>query len=146
MASGPSTERFTESASAVNRTLRDTTTGWVRSVAAVAAEPVKETRSCSVRWSNRSPADPATNCSVPSGRSPDSTISSTSRAVRNAVGLAGLTTDGTPARNAGPSFSNGPHTGKLNALTCTATPCSGVQMCWPTNVPPRPSGSTGPST
>ena len=53
---------------------------------------MKETRSCSVRWSNRSPTDPATNCSVPSGSSPDSTISSTSRAVRNAVGLAGLTT------------------------------------------------------
>ena len=71
---------------------------------------------------------------------------SMSFAVRNAVGLAGFTTVGTPARNAGASFSNGPHTGKLNALTCTATPWRGVQMCWPRNVPPRPSGSRAPST
>jgi hypothetical protein len=83
---------------------------------------------------------------VPSGSRPDPTTSSTSFAVRNAVGLAGLTTDGTPARKAGANFSNGPHTGKLNALTCTATPCSDVAMCWPTNVPPRESGSTSPST
>ena len=96
-----------------------------------------------MRWSNRSPRPPATNCSEPSGSSPESTISSTSFAVRNAVGLAGLISDGTPARNAGASFSSGPQTGKLNALICTATPRSGVQMCWPTKVPPRPSGSTG---
>ena len=137
---------LSESASAVNRTPRWTITGWVRSVAAVDAEPVKETVSCSVRWSNRSPTPPATNCSAPSGSSPESTISSTSFAVRNAVGLAGFTRLGTPARNAGASFSSGPHTGKLNALTWTATPRNDVQRCWPTNVPPRPSGSSAPST
>ncbi len=73
-------------------------------------------------------------------------ISSTSRCVRYAVWLAGFTRVGTPARKAGASFSSGPQTGKLNALTCTATPRDGVRMCWPTNVPPLPSGSTGPST
>ena len=145
-ASGPSAERLSESASAENRTEFRTIAGCARRVCAVDAEPVNATRSWPVRWSNMSPTEPATNCHVPSGSSPESTISSVSRAVRNAVGLAGLTTLGTPARNAGANFSSGPHTGKLNALTCTATPCSGVQTCWPRNVPPRPSGSTAPST
>ena len=77
---------------------------------------------------------------------PDSTISSTIRWVRYAVWLAGLIRHGTPARNAGASFSSGPHIGKLNALIWTATPRSGVQMCWPTKVPPLPSGSNAPST
>ncbi len=36
---------------------------------------------------------------------------------------------GTPANKVGASFSNMPHTGKLNALMCTAAPSSGVQMC-----------------
>ena len=49
--------------------------------------------------------------------------------------MAGLTRLGTPARNAGANFSSGPQTGKLNALICTATPRSGVRMCWPTNWP-----------
>ena len=93
-----------------------------------------------------SPSEPATNCTAPGGSSSASTISRTSSAVRYAVGLAGLISDGTPASNAGASFSNGPHTGKLNALICTATPCSGVAMCWPRNVPPLDSGSTSPST
>ena len=35
---------------------------------------------------------------------------------------AGFTMLGRPARNAGASFSRKPHTGKLNALICTATP------------------------
>ncbi len=145
-ASGPRIDRFSESASPVNRTRAPTSTGCVRSLAAVDAEPVNATLSCSVRWSNRSPMPPATNCTEPSGSRPEATISSTSFAVRNAVGLAGLISDGTPARNAGASFSSGPQTGKLNALICTATPRSGVQMCWPTKVPPRPSGSSAPST
>ncbi len=145
-ASGPSAEKFSESASAEKRTEFRTIAGCVRNVCAVDAEPVKLTRSWPVRWSNVSPRPPATNCSAPSGSRPESTISSTSFAVRNAVGLAGFTSVGTPARNAGASFSSGPHTGKLNALTWTATPRRGVQTCWPRNVPPLPSGSTSPST
>ena len=145
-ASGPSADRLSESASAENRTLCRTTPGCARSVAAVAAEPVNPTRSWPVRWSSVSPSEPATNCTAPGGSSSASTISRTSSAVRYAVGLAGLISDGTPARNAGASFSSGPQTGKLNALICTATPCSGVAMCWPTNVPPLHSGSTSPST
>ncbi|GAA3353829.1 hypothetical protein GCM10020366_08480 [Saccharopolyspora gregorii] len=145
-ASGPRIEQFSESASALNRTEFRTIAGWARSCCAVAAEPVNDTRSCAVTWSSRSPALPATNCSEPSGRMPDSTISSTSRAVRYAVWLAGLTRLGTPARNAGANFSSGPQTGKLKALICTATPRSGVAMCWARNVPPLLSGSTAPST
>jgi hypothetical protein len=42
------------------------------------------------------------------------------------VGVAGFTSVGMPARNAGANFSSEPHTGKLNALICTATPGSRV--------------------
>ena len=80
-ASGPRIDRFSESASPVNRTLRATRSGCVRSFAAVDAEPVNPTLSCSVRWSNRSPRPPATNCTEPAGSRPESTISSTSFAV-----------------------------------------------------------------
>ena len=45
VASGPSTEQLSESASALKRTEFATTAGWVRSLRAVAAEPVKKTRS-----------------------------------------------------------------------------------------------------
>jgi hypothetical protein len=51
-----------------------------------------------------------------------SNIKATKRSVTYAVGLAGFTSDDMPARNAGANFSNGPHTGKLNALIWTATP------------------------
>ena len=143
--SGPRMEQFSESASALNRMERSTMAGWARSCLAVAADPVKDTRSCSPRWSNRPPMLPQTSWIAPSGSSPEATISSTSRAVRYAVWVAGLTRLGTPAMNAGANFSSGPQTGKLNALIWTATPCSGVRMCWPTKVPPLPSGSTAPS-
>ena len=112
-ASGPRIEQLSESASAVKRTARAESTGWVRNCRAVDAEPVNDTRSCSVRWSNRSPTEPARNCTAPSGSTPESTISRTSSAVRNAVGVAGLMIDGTPARNAGANFSSGPQHGKL---------------------------------
>ena len=144
-ASGPRTEQFSESASALNRTDRPTMAGWARSCLAVAADPVKDTVSCSPRCSNSPPMLPQTSWIDPSGSSPDATISSTSRAVRYAVGVAGLTRLGTPAMNAGANFSSGPQTGKLNALTWTATPCREVRTCWPTKVPPRPSGSAAPS-
>ena len=42
--------------------------------------------------------------------------------IRNIGLAAGFTIDGTPAMNAGASFSRNPHTGKLYALICTATP------------------------
>ena len=112
-ASGPRIEQLSESASAVKRTARAVSVGWVRSCWAVDAEPVNETRSCSVRWSNRSPTEPARNCTDPSGSSPEPITSSMSAAVRNAVGVAGLTIEGTPARKAGASFSSGPQQGKL---------------------------------
>ena len=44
---------------------------------------------------------------------PDSTMLRTTCSVRYAVALAGFTTLGTPARNAGASFSSMPQTGKL---------------------------------
>ncbi len=47
-ASGPRTDMFSESASALNLTDRATTFGWLRSRFAVLAEPVKLSRSCSV--------------------------------------------------------------------------------------------------
>ncbi len=144
-ASGPRIEQFSESASTLNRTEFAATTGWVRNRWPVEAEPVNDTRSWSVRCSKRSPTPPQISCSEPTGNSPESTISSTSRCVRYAVWLAGLIRLGTPARKAGANFSSGPHTGKLNALICTATPRNGVQMCCPTNVPPLLSGSTAPS-
>ena len=89
---------------------------------------------------------PQMSWTVPSGSSPEEMISSASFAVRYAVWLAGLIRLGTPARNAGASFSSGPQTGKLNALIWIATPRKGVAMCWPANVPPLLSGSTAPST
>ncbi len=90
VASGPRIEQLSESASALNRTPRETTVGCERSRCAVEAEPVKPSRSCSSRWSSRSPALPHTYCSAPSGSNPDSTISSTMREVRYAVCEAGL--------------------------------------------------------
>ncbi len=72
-------------------------------------------------------------------------ISSTSRADRYAVCGAGFTRLGM-GEERGRELPSGPQTGKLNALICTATPCSGVQMCRPANVPPLLSGSTSPST
>ena len=46
------------------------TVGWVRSLSAVEAEPVKLTTSWPVRWSNRSPTPPTISCTAPVGRTP----------------------------------------------------------------------------
>ena len=73
---------FSESASALNLTDLATTFGWLRRRLAVLAEPVKLSRSCSVRWSSRSPALPLTSCRAPSGRTWASMISSIISAVR----------------------------------------------------------------
>ena len=73
---------FSESASALNLTDLATTFGWLRSRLAVLAEPVKLSRSCSPRWSSRSPALPLTSWSAPSGRICAPMMSSTIRAVR----------------------------------------------------------------
>jgi hypothetical protein len=56
-------------------------------------------------------------------------IRRTSASVRYAVWLAGLTMVGSPARNAGASFSSMPQTGKLKALIWTATPGRDVYTC-----------------
>ena len=87
-ASGPRIEQFSESASAVNRTPFGDDHGVGAQPLRGAADPVKPTTSCSVRWSSRSPALPATSCSEPSGSRPDSTISST-MPVGEVRGLAG---------------------------------------------------------
>ena len=146
VASGPRIEQFSESASALKRTASPTTAGWLRSRLAVAAEPVKATVSCPPRWSNRSPTPPHSSCTDPGGRAPDSTRCRNASSVTYAVWLAGLTIAGTPASTAGASFSSIPQTGKLKALTNTATPRREVWTCWPTKVPPRPSGCGCPST
>ncbi|BBE23864.1 hypothetical protein MN0502_27470 [Arthrobacter sp. MN05-02] len=73
-------------------------------------------------------------------------ISFTTAAARKPVGVAGFTMVGTPARKAGASFSSMPHTGKLKALICTATPGMRVWMCVPRNEPSLDSTSGGPST
>jgi len=121
-ASLPSTIALIESVSLVKRTPPVCTLSWERSRSAVDAEPVNDTMSPSLRFSNRSGTPPDTSCRAPSGTSPVSTRMRTIASVRYAVGVAGLTSVGTPARNAGASFSSGPHTGKLNALICTAAP------------------------
>ena len=76
----------------------------------------------------------------------DSTMARATTSVRKQVTVAGFTRLGMPARNDVDSFSSIPHTGKLNALICTATPSSGTQMCRPTKVPPLLSASGPPST
>ena len=120
--SGPRMAQLSESASTPSVTPPCSTCGWFRSSPAVWAEPVKATESWTVS-SSRSPLGlPASSCSEPSGRIPDSTMRRTTSSVRYAVWLAGLTMLGRPARNAGASFSSIPQTGKLKALTWTATP------------------------
>jgi hypothetical protein len=81
VASGPSTEQFSESASALNRTELATTAGELRSLRAVAAEPVKKTRSCPARPSSSPAGLPASSCSEPSGSRPDPTIDRTTASV-----------------------------------------------------------------
>ncbi len=73
-ASGPRTEALRLSCSAMNLTLSRITTGWVRSLSAVAAEPVKPTTSWPVRWSNKSPTPPTISCNEPGGSRPLSTM------------------------------------------------------------------------
>ena len=48
-----------------------------------------------------------------------------------AVGVAGFTIIGRPARIVGPSFSRKPHTGKLNALMASTRPGREVWIVWP---------------
>ncbi len=120
--SGAMIAALSESVSAVKRTPFSCTLVWARSDWAVAAEPVKATWSRASRWSSRSRAAPEISCREPSGSSPESSMSRTHASVTYPVGVAGFTMVGTPAMNAGANFSSMPHTGKLNALICTATP------------------------
>ncbi len=142
VASGPSTEALIESVSLVNRT---PSAVCARSPAAVEALPVNETRSPSRRRSKTPGRDPLTSCRDPSGSSPESTRIRTHASAMYAVGVAGFTIDGTPARNAGANFSSAPHIGKLKALICSATPGRRVYTCRPRKDPSFDSGSTGPS-
>ena len=144
--SGPSTQAFRLSASAVKRTPPDTTAGCPRSAATVAAEPVTLSRSWPVSASSRPSVPPTSSWRAPSGSRPEPSSRRTRCSVTCAVCGAGFTTLGTPASSAGASFSSGPQTGKLKALTCSTAPVSGVSRCRPTKVPPRPSCSTGPSS
>ena len=80
--SGPSTEQLSESASTWSVTPPCSTDGCWRRMPAVWAEPVKATESCTPRWSSRSPAEPESSCSEPSGRMPDSMIRRTTSSVR----------------------------------------------------------------
>ena len=101
----------------------------------VQAEPVKVTTSWPVTWSSRSPTEPEISCSAPSGRMPDSTIRRTIE-LGQVGGLArGLDDAGTPAISVGAIFSSMPQKGKLKALMWTATPSSGVRMCWAEKLP-----------
>ena len=122
-ASVPSTEALIESVSLVNRTPPVCTESFARSFSAVDAEPVKATRSPRRRWSNRSGTLPDTSCSDPVGQQArldedaherlGEVAGRASRASR-----ASARRRGTPGAN----FSSDPHTGKLKALICTATP------------------------
>ena len=76
---------------------------------------------------------------------PLSWIVATTASVKKQVTVAGLTMAGTPASQLTATFSNMPHTGKLNALMCTATPRLGTRMWWPPNVPSLLSGTYSPS-
>ena len=80
--SGARIAQFSESASALNGTDRRTRLAFMRSRAAVSAEPVKVTMSLSSSRSSSSPVPPITSCRLPSGSSPDSSISRTQASVR----------------------------------------------------------------
>src|SRR5690606_3401334 len=96
-ASGPRMEALSESCSAMKRVAFWTRLRFMRSMAAVSAEPVKETTSWPESWSSRSPVPPTTNCTAPSGTSPDSTIMRKQASATHAVAEAGLTMAGMPA-------------------------------------------------
>ena len=126
-ASGPSSEALRLSRSATKRTDSRAITGCVCSFSAVEAEPVKLTMS----WHGQmveQVADAADD-QLDRARRQDVRLDhdlergfGTDRPSRDA----GFTIAGTPASRVGASFSSIPHTGKLNALMCTAAPCSGV--------------------
>ncbi len=145
-ASGPSREAFRLSCSAMKVTERPSRFRFERRVSAVSALPVKLTTSWASSRSRRSPVPPTISCTAPPGRMPDSAMRLKQAAATCAVAVAGFVITGMPARMAGASFSSMPHTGKLNALMCTAAPRFGTATCWPMKVPPRDSASTSPSS
>jgi hypothetical protein len=108
--------QLSESASALKRSEFAATAGWVRSLRAVAAEPVNKTRSWSARPSRRPAALPASSCTDPSGSRPVSMIVRTTGTVREAVWLAGFTIAGTPARKARASCSRKPQTREVEGV------------------------------
>ncbi len=80
--SGPSTEQLSESASTLRVTPPWRTCGWLRMSPAVCADPVKPTRSWTPSSSMRPAGLPASSCSEPSGRIPDSMMRRTASSVR----------------------------------------------------------------
>ena len=74
-ASAPRIDAFRLSCSAVNRVPARSRRGFERNVNAVSADPVNATTSCPPSRSSMSPREPATSCTAPSGRMPDSTTS-----------------------------------------------------------------------
>ena len=118
---------FKESASMLNGTACWAMRGCCFKAIPVDADPVNVTTSRSSTWSKMFLAEPHTNCKAPGGRMPLSWMAETTASVKKHVTVAGLTMAGTPANQLTATFSNMPHTGKLNALMCTATPRFGTK-------------------
>jgi len=144
-ASGPRTVALSESASRLNGTPSSLNRPVDFRRNPVAYEPVNVTTSWRCTGSRIPWPLPTTSCRAPSGRIPLETMSRTTRSVKKLVNSDGLTTAGTPASRFTAIFSSMPHTGKLNALMCTATPRSGSITCWPPKVPPLESLTSPPS-
>ena len=138
--SSPKTIQFKLSASMLKGTHSSSMRFCDFSISPVVAEPVNVITSCMVTCCNRSPALPQINCNAPSGKILEAAISFTTASVTYEVSDAGFTIAGTPANKFTAIFSSMPHTGKLNALMCIATPSLGTKICWPINVPPLPNG------
>ena len=81
-ASGPRIEALRLSCSATNRVPSRSRLSPRLSLSAVSAEPVKPTTSCGPSRSSRSPVEPRTSWTAPSGRTPDSTIMRNAASVR----------------------------------------------------------------
>ena len=79
--SGPRSDAFRLSCSAINRVAFCRISGAERSISAVSAEPVKLITSCEVTWRSMLPRLPETSCKAPSGKSPLSRISRTQSSV-----------------------------------------------------------------
>ncbi len=134
------------SASTFTRTEFSMTWRMERTCAPVALEPVKATTSNGPTCSSRSPEDPTSSDSAPSGSALASTRISIIRCATIAELVAGLLTTGIPASSAAAAFSAIPQAGKLKALMWIATPVRVTWMCWPWKRGLRPRVTPSPST